>query len=81
MYISAGAGRYIRKDKIIGVFDLDITSQSHITKKYLTYNEKQGKVINATEDIPKSFVVDTEGIIYLSQPSPATLIKRIEENN
>lgn len=79
MYVSLGAGKYIRKDKVIGIFDLDITSQSHITRKFLNAAEKKGKVVSATEDIPKSFAVTEDGELYLSQPATATLIKRIEE--
>ena len=56
MYLHLGKGTVIDTAGIIGIFDLDITSQSHITRKYLTMSEKAGHVINAAEDIPKSFV-------------------------
>lgn len=79
MYLSLGAGKYVRKDELIGIFDLDITSQSYITRKFLNAAEKDGRLINATEDIPKSFAVTANRDLYLSQPSTATLIKRIEE--
>ena len=78
-YIHLGKGSVINTDGIIGVFDLDITSQSHLTRAYLTAAEKAGQVINAAEDIPKSFVVTEEdGIrrVYLSQLASATLLKR-----
>ena len=35
MYLHLGAGAVVRKDSIVGVFDLDNTSQSHLTRKYL----------------------------------------------
>ena len=78
-YIHLGKGSVINTDGIIGVFDLDITSQSHLTRAYLTAAEKAGQVINAAEEIPKSFVVTEEdGIrrVYLSQLASATLLKR-----
>ena len=78
-YIHLGKGSVINTDGIIGVFDLDITSQSHLTRAYLTAAEKAGQVINAAEDIPKSFVVTEEdGVrrVYLSQLASATLLKR-----
>ena len=31
MYLHLGAGAVVRKDSIVGVFDLDNTSQSHLT--------------------------------------------------
>ena len=82
MYLHLGKGRVVNTAEIIGIFDLDITSQSHITRKYLSMAEKAGQVINASEDIPKSFVVCDHPyhrqIVYLSQLSPATLQKRME---
>lgn len=84
MYLHLGKGKIIAKDEIIGIFDLDITSQSHLTRKYLSMAEKAGNVENAAEDIPKSFVVckSREGTrLYLSQMSSATLLKRCEQNS
>ena len=79
MYLHLGAGAVVRTDSIVGVFDLDNTSQSHLTRKYLA--EKRGQVVNVAEDIPKSFVVCKDGgkmTVYLSQMSPQTLQRRIE---
>lgn len=79
MYLHLGAGAVVRSESIVGVFDLDNTSQSHLTRKYLTTAEKSGQVINVAEDIPKSFVVckDESGMrVYLSQMSTQTLLKR-----
>ena len=80
MYIGLGGEKYIYSADIIGIFDLDITSQSHLTRKYLSASEKSGKVINASDDIPKSFVIGQENNIYLSQMATSTLLKRIEES-
>ena len=80
MYIHIGKGTVIDEREIIGIFDLDITSQSHITRKYLSAAEKAGQVINAAEDIPKSYVVTEsrgEKKLYLSQMATATLLKRM----
>lgn len=79
MYLHLGKGTVIDDREIIGIFDLDITSQSHITRKYLSAAEKSGQVINAAEDIPKSFVVCADRdkrSVYLSQMATATLLKR-----
>ena len=81
MYLHLGKGRIVDTAEIIGIFDLDVTSQSHLTRKYLTAAEKSGQVINASEDIPKSFVVCFDGksrTLYLSQMAAATLFKRAE---
>lgn len=80
-YIHLGKGNVINTGGVIGVFDLDITSQSHLTRAYLAAAEKAGQVINAAEDIPKSFVVTQEDgarRVYLSQLASATLFRRAE---
>ncbi len=84
MYLHLGAGAVVRTDSIVGVFDLDNTSQSQLTRRYLAAAEKNGQVVNVAEDIPKSFVVCRDGdktAVYLSQMSPQTLFKRIAEAN
>ena len=81
MYLHLGKGTVVNTGEIIGIFDLDITSQSHLTRKYLNMAEKAGQVINAAEDIPKSFVVCCEQgkkKVYLSQMASATLLRRAE---
>ncbi len=81
MYLHLGKGSVIDTADIIGIFDLDISSQSHLTRAFLAAAEKAGAVINAAEDIPKSFVAaERDGVrrVYLSQMSSATLLKRAE---
>lgn len=81
MYLHLGKGSVINTAEIIGIFDLDISSQSHLTRAFLTAAEKSGAVINAAEDIPKSFVVaERAGVrrVYLSQMASSTLLKRAE---
>ena len=81
MYLHLGKGTLVPKKTIIGIFDLDVTSQSHLTRKYLNMAERSGTVVNAAEDIPKSFVVcDDKGekTVVLSQMATATLLRRSE---
>ena len=65
----------------MAVCDLDNTSWAKRTREFLTAAEKAGAVVNAAEDIPKSFVLCVEQgrqTVYLSQLAPATLAKRAE---
>ena len=81
-YLHLGKGTLVRDDEILGIFDLDITSQSHLTRKFLSMAEKAGQVVNAAEDLPKSFVLcrrDGQNRVYLSQMAAATLLRRAEE--
>ena len=82
MYLHLGKGTVVNEKTIVGIFDLDITSQSHLTRRFLAAAVKAGEVINAAEDIPKSFLVCCEKgrhTVYLSQLSCATLLKRSAE--
>ena len=81
MYLHIGKGTVIPTDSIVAVFDLDITSQSHLTRQYLKRAEKNGEVVNAAEDLPKSFLVCESGgktTVYLSQMAASTLLRRAE---
>ena len=81
MYLHLGKGSMVSDDEIVGIFDLDITSQSHLTRRYLSQAEKAGEVEAACDDLPKSFVVcERRGQrrLILSQMATATLLKRTE---
>ncbi len=77
MYLHIGNNRNIRMRDIVGIFDLDTASVSHITKKYLKEREKAGLTDFSADQIPKSFVLTRDGKICFSQLSTATLNGRI----
>ncbi|MCR5663486.1 MAG: DUF370 domain-containing protein [Oscillospiraceae bacterium] len=79
MYLHLGKGFVVPKKAVVGVFDLDVTSQSHRTRAFLRRAEQAGEVLNAAEDLPKSFVVCCENgqnRVILSQMAAATLLRR-----
>ena len=79
MYLHIGGEAVVKKDSVIGIFDLDNISQSHLTRKYLAAAENAGEVQNEAEDLPKSIVLCSENgrqRVYLSQLSSATLLGR-----
>ncbi len=82
MYLHLGNDVVVRKSDVVGIFDLDNTSQSALTRRYLAAAEKAGRVVNAAGlELPKSFVVCTDGerqTVYLSQLNSSTLLKRSE---
>ncbi len=82
MYLHLGRSVVVRQRDIIGVFDLDNASWSHRTRRFLERAEREGRVVSAGRDLPKSFVVcrGKEGptAVYLSQLSPGTLKGRSE---
>lgn len=83
MYLHIGNNVMLPEKHIIGVFDLEITSQSKRTSEFLGRAEDESLVIDACEDIPKSFLVCDHPyhpqLVYLSELSSQTLQKRMEE--
>lgn len=83
MYLHLGHDTVIRKEDIIGIFDIDTSTVSKITRDYLTLKEKEGSCITVSYELPGSFVVcaDKKGkeTVYISQLSAATLLKRSED--
>ena len=81
MYIHIGSGVVLPSASIIGVFDMDNSTGSRDTVEYLNRAEREGRLINIAEDIPRSFVVSREGdreTVYLCQINTATILKRSE---
>ena len=82
MYLHLGSSVVIPQREILGIYDLDNSSWSHITRAFLSVAEKEGRVVSVGDDLPKSFLVCEnrlgEIIVYLSQLSSATLLKRSE---
>lgn len=84
MYLHIGNGINIRKKDIIGIFDLDSSTVSSITKKYISQNEKEGNVRYEDTDLPRTFVLfenkNGEHKIELSRISSQGLKIRAEGN-
>ena len=81
-YLHIGQNVMLEDKRIIGIFDLDNTSTSKITREFLNTAEQDSVVQTACEDIPKSFAVCDHPyhrqIIYISQLNSQTLLKRTQ---
>ena len=71
MYLHLGQDCIIRTKEILGIFDLDSATLSKHTRDYLTRAEKEGRVVNVTTELPKSFIVTTgqNAKVYISPVS------------
>ena len=81
MYLHLGQSIVVPEADVIGIFDLDNTTSSLTTRKFLGDAEKMGRVVNVSDELPRSFIVSGTGkdiTVYLSQLSPQTLLKRSE---
>ena len=65
--------------EIIGIFDLDESTRSPITRKFLRDSQKKGILGTKSRDIPKSFLV-CDSFVCLVQTSSASLVRRAEES-
>lgn len=85
MYLHLGQAVLVHQKDIIGIFDLDNTSASFRTRKFLEKAEREGRLISVFDDLPKSFILcknkKNQSIVYLSQLSSATLRGRGENNS
>ena len=82
MYLHLGQNTVVDTEQLLGVFDLDNSTVSKHTRDFLARAQKEGRVVNVSMELPKSFVVcrNKEGeTVYLSQLSSATLLRRSQE--
>lgn len=79
MYLHLGDNVVVRTDKILGIFDIDNASREKATQKFLNRCQREGRITAVGDDIPKSFILLEDGggyFVYLTQISPATILKR-----
>ena len=76
MYVNIGSDMALRDRSIIGIFDMDNTTISTRTRKFLNRAEQEGSVIPC-DDLPKSFVLTVE-YVHLTALSSQTLEKRLK---
>ena len=81
MYLHIGNGKSVKREDIIGIFDLDTSTVSKITKDFINKSQKKGKVIYLDSDLPRAFILlDEKGDtkVRLSRISTSGLKIRLE---
>ena len=85
MYLHIGSEKIVVCDEILGIFDLDNTTVSKITRESLKKSEKNGSVVTLGYDLPKSYVIccpkKGKAVTYISPITTATLTKRTHRGN
>lgn len=85
MYLHLGQNIMVRNQDVIGIFDLDNTTWSFRTRRFLEQAEQEGRVITIGDDLPRSFVLanDQKGtpIVYLTPLSQTALSARGSRNS
>ena len=64
MFVHIGAGRVVRGRSVIGCFDMDGKWDSPLTLEFLKSEEKNGRTESAGTDLPRSFVLTDEGVVF-----------------
>ena len=80
MYLHLGSNMAVRASAVIGVFDLDNTPESKHTRAFLEQAQREGNLIDVSDELPKAFVLTEEfgmNRVYLTQLSAATVEKRL----
>ncbi len=81
MYLHVGMDTVVPTRDIIGIFDMENTTVSKLTRQFLADAQKGGRVVNVTPELPKSFIVCVHAqqeTVYISQISAATLRGRLK---
>ncbi len=81
MYLHLGRDVAVKYDTIIGIFDFDTSTHSHLSRRFFTAAQKRGQVVVVTDELPKSAVVCVENgaqTVYITQVSSQTLLRRFE---
>ena len=60
MYLHVGNNRNIRIKSVVGIFDMDNTTVSAVTRKYLNLKQKKMQLESVADEIPKSFILYEE---------------------
>lgn len=80
MYLHLGNDVIVKKRNIVGIFDIENTTTGKNTGHLLDRAQREGRVVNVSYEMPKSFVIcmqEGEETVYVCQVSAATLRKRI----
>ena len=64
MYLHIGAGRLVREREIIGCFDMDGHADSAVNREFLKAAERRGITSSAGEDLPRTFILTDNRIIF-----------------
>ena len=83
MYIRVEENAVVLDKDIVGIFDMDNTTVSRLGRTFLPKAEKNGLIINQTDDLPKSFVVtSSEGKteVLISSVSSKILANRVKKD-
>ena len=82
-YLHLGGDVVVRTRDVVGIFDMEKTTESAISRRFLADAEKGGRVYTVSYELPKAYVVTAEEdgseTVYITQVSAATLRRRMKK--
>ncbi len=85
MYLHLGQETVVDSNNIVGIYDMDTSTVSKWSRDFLSVAEKEGRVVNVSFELPKSFIVckeikegEEKEIVYISPLSSQTLLRRTQ---
>ncbi len=79
MFLHIGGNQIVNIGQIVGIIDIEKATISQITREFLKDAEKSGRVINVSDELPKTFVITKDKNVekvFISPISSKTLFKR-----
>lgn len=80
MYLHIGGDYVVNTEHIVGIIDIEKATISQITREFLKAAQKKDRVINVSDELPKTFIITKEKNnerVFISPISSKTLIKRV----
>lgn len=82
-FLHVGHNKSVRSRDIVGIFDMDTSTVSRVTRDFLSKAQKRDEVINVTDEIPKSYILtcnkkERKPKIIISQLAVQTLNERLK---
>lgn len=83
IFLHVGNNKSFRSANIVGIFDMDTSTVSKVTRDFLAKAQKHGEVINVTNEIPKSYILtckkkERKQKVIVSQLAVQTLNERLK---
>ena len=83
VFLHVGHNKSMRSDEIVGIFDMDTSTVSKVSRDFLAKAQKNGEVINVTDEIPKSYILtckkkERKPRVIISQLAVQTLNERLK---
>lgn len=81
VFLHIGSGKSIKTKDIVGIFDMDTSTVSRVTRGFLNERQKKKELSSVTTDIPKSFIVVNKKINRVrkeyKERSPKVIISQL----